>query len=110
MFLPPSDFDDSTGTEDQPSGLAATQVLSNTPAAANLIAGTSTNPLDDLVSIFGNANMGGPPATPAPAPFAGGAFAGLGGIQQPMSPAFGAAPTPKPNGQQQQSEDLLGLF
>ncbi|KAF8904744.1 armadillo-type protein [Gymnopilus junonius] len=103
------DFDDSTGTEGQPSGLAATQVLSNTTAGANLLAGTSTNPLDDLVSIFGNANMGGgPPATPAPAPLAGGAFAGLGGIQQS---AFGAAPTPQPNGQQQQpSEDLLGLF
>ncbi|PPQ98468.1 hypothetical protein CVT26_013869 [Gymnopilus dilepis] len=103
------DFDDSTGTEGQPSGLAATQVLSNTPAAANLLAGTSANPLDDLVSIFGNASMG-PPATPAPAPLGAAAFAGLGGTQQPMSAALGAAPTPKPNGQQQQTDDLLGLF
>lgn len=43
----------------QPSGLAATEVLAHTPAAASLLAGTSSNPLDDLVSIFGG---GGSPA------------------------------------------------
>ncbi|KIY48616.1 Adaptor protein complex beta subunit [Fistulina hepatica ATCC 64428] len=47
------DFDDEPAGGGQPSGLAATQVLAQTPAAANLLAGTSSNPLDDLVSIFG---------------------------------------------------------
>ena len=42
------DFDDATSLEGQPSGLAATQVLAQTPAAAGLLAGTSSNPLDDL--------------------------------------------------------------
>ncbi|KAE9400867.1 Adaptor protein complex beta subunit [Gymnopus androsaceus JB14] len=68
------DFDDAPAVEGRPSGLAATEVLSHTPAAANLLAGTSSNPLDDLVSIFGA------PATPAP-PSASphDLFSGLGG-------------------------------
>lgn len=52
------DFDDAPALEGQPSGLAAT-TLTSTPAAANLLAGTSSNPLDDLVSIFGGAGLGG---------------------------------------------------
>ncbi|PPQ69574.1 hypothetical protein CVT24_001374, partial [Panaeolus cyanescens] len=100
------DFDDLPTTEGQPSGLAATQVLSQTPAAANLLAGTSSNPLDDLVSIFGGVSM--VPATPA----APGGFGGTG-----VGSAFGAVPmTPAPqtpavaSQPQNQQEDLLGLF
>jgi hypothetical protein len=44
------DFDDKPAQEG-PTGLAATQVLQQ-PAAKNNMSGTSTNPLDDLVSIF----------------------------------------------------------
>lgn len=81
----------------QPSGLAATQVLSQTPAAANLLAGTSSNPLDDLVSIFGGSG-GGIPQTNT--------FGGLGGgLGYGASPASAKSPP-----QQQQQEDLLGLF
>ncbi|PPQ90194.1 hypothetical protein CVT25_001374 [Psilocybe cyanescens] len=110
------DFDDATGLEGQPSGLAATQVLSNTPAAANLLAGTSSNPLDDLVSIFGGGGGGGGGGlSVTPAAFGGGGFnaAGFGGA--PMTPAP-VTPTPgysasKPNAQPpQQQDDLLGLF
>jgi len=108
------DFDDSTNLEGQPSGLAATQVLSQTPAAANLLAGTSSNPLDDLVSIFGGGGTPMPPATPMTA-FGGGAFmtAGpFGGISSaPPTPVPGyAPPNPNPQPQKRQQEDLLGLF
>ncbi len=95
-----SDFDDSTNVEGQPSGLAATQVLVQTPAAANLLAGTSANPLDDLVSIFG----GGSGGTTA---------VGMGfsfGAGVPMSPMPPTPATAKPNTHPQQQEDLLGLF
>jgi len=107
------DFDDAPAVEGRPSGLAATEVLSHTPAAANLLAGTSSNPLDDLVSIFGA------PATPAP-PSASphDLFSGLGGnagfssgsLGSPaiQSPSVGIPPTPQQN--QQPQEDLLGLF
>ncbi|KAJ7875301.1 armadillo-type protein [Mycena olivaceomarginata] len=74
------DFGDDLATDGQPSGLAATDVLARTPAAANLMSGTSSNPLDDLVSIFGSASMAAPTAAPAPAvdPMAafGGGFGG----------------------------------
>ena len=112
-FLPDSilhsDFDDSTNLEGQPSGLAATQVLSQTPAAANLLAGTSSNPLDDLVSIFGGGG-GSMPLSAAPmSAFSGGAFMATA----PATPMPGyAPPTPKPSSQPQQpqQDDLLGLF
>ncbi|KJA22149.1 hypothetical protein HYPSUDRAFT_41297 [Hypholoma sublateritium FD-334 SS-4] len=97
------DFDDSTSLEGQPSGLAATQVLAQTPAAAGLLAGTSRNPLDDLVSIFGG---GGPLAPTTPAVFGGGAFGGMGLASAPPTPAVGQTPTAA----QPQQEDLLGLF
>ena len=95
-----SDFDDSTNVEGQPSGLAATQALAQTPAAANLLAGTSTNPLDDLVSIFGG---GGSGTTTVGMGFSFGA-----GV--PMSPMPPTPATAKPNTHPQQQEDLLGLF
>lgn len=108
------DFDDQPATEGQPSGLAATQVLSTTPAAANLLSGTSSNPLDDLVSIFGNVGGGG-----------GGVGMGgdeLGGLsfesaaQAPPSAAtdlrvLGASAITSPvETRHQPQEDLLGLF
>ncbi|KNZ72419.1 Beta-adaptin-like protein C [Termitomyces sp. J132] len=37
------DFDDAPAVDEEPSGLAATQVFAQTPAAANLLAGTSSN-------------------------------------------------------------------
>ncbi|KAI0798156.1 adaptin N terminal region-domain-containing protein [Abortiporus biennis] len=114
----------------QPSGLAATAVLASTPAATNLLSGTSSNPLDDLVSIFGNAGIGSSsPAPPAAANGGLGVFGGAplnlgvggqgGGI--PVTPSvlqtpapFGAAVAqpqpPQPQKQQSASEDLLGLF
>lgn len=111
------DFDDVPS--DQPSGLAATQISTTIPAAANLIAGTSSNPLDDLVSIFGN--MGTTQPTTAPV-----APTNLFDSQPPLQPqqqqdAFGglglggmASPpqvtSPPPQQAQKQEEDLLGLF
>jgi len=61
MDIMDSDFDDEdiSVSEGEPSGLAATEVFSQTPAGVNLLAGTSSNPLDDLVSIFGGGNGGG---------------------------------------------------
>ncbi|KAJ3879293.1 adaptin N terminal region-domain-containing protein [Lentinula edodes] len=109
------DFDDAPAVEGRPSGLAATEVLSHTPAAANLLAGTSSNPLDDLVSIFGA------PATPAP-PSANShdIFGGLGvnstfpsggtgslGSPAVQSPSVAVPPLQK---NQQPEDDLLGLF
>jgi len=118
------DFDDVTSTEGQLSGLAATEVLSSIPAAANLLAGTSSNPLDDLVSIFGgmgNSNLGGVNGNHAMGgselgnlSFGGGGGSTFGSptsSQPPPSIAAGlgrsaAAPVQA----QQPQEDLLGLF
>ncbi|KAH9062637.1 Adaptor protein complex beta subunit [Lactarius deliciosus] len=100
------DFDDEPAAE-QPTGLAATQVLQQ-PAAKNLLSGTSTNPLDDLVSIFGNSSLS--PSVPLAAPAGGAAaldpFHGFGGVVSPISPAAATQPAPASN----QQEDLLGLF
>ncbi|KAA1474163.1 Adaptor protein complex beta subunit [Dentipellis sp. KUC8613] len=114
------DFDDEPATDGQPTGLAATQVLQQTPAAASLLAGTSSNPLDDLVSIFGSASVASPPA-PASSQqaFGGLGLGGLGGLngmggspapaapaQNPLSPVQNlASPV-----QQKPQDDLLGLF
>ena len=104
--------------EGQPSGLAATQVFSQTPAAANLLAGTSSNPLDDLVSIFGGGGDGGGVPMSATTHLGFGAFGGtgvgaFGGM--PLSPM--PPPTPNPalppkskSQQPQPQDDLLGLF
>ncbi|KAH9170720.1 Adaptor protein complex beta subunit [Lactarius sanguifluus] len=100
------DFDDEPATE-QPTGLAATQVLQQ-PAAKNLLSGTSTNPLDDLVSIFGSSSLspGVPLAAPAGGVTALDPFHGFGGVVSPISPAAPAQPASASN----QQEDLLGLF
>ena len=109
------DFDDVPS--DQPSGLAATQISTTIPAAASLIAGTSSNPLDDLVSIFGNMGVTQPTLTPAaPQNLFGSqpplqpqqqqdAFSGLGGVASPPQ-----VTSPPPQQAQKQEEDLLGLF
>lgn len=104
------DFSDDVPNEGQPSGLAATTVLASTPAAANLLAGTSSNPLDDLVSIFGSANLG---ATSSPAP--ANPMGGFGFGASPLTPAPAVTPvmSPQPPAQPQAQsgqEDLLGLF
>lgn len=108
------DFDDVPS--DQPSGLAATQISTTIPAAANLIAGTSSNPLDDLVSIFGNMGTTQPTLTPGAPPNLFGSqpplqpqqqqsvFGGLGGVTSPQ------VTSPPPQQTQKQEEDLLGLF
>ncbi|KAF9784780.1 adaptin N terminal region-domain-containing protein [Thelephora terrestris] len=110
------DFDDVPS--DQPSGLAATQISTRIPAAANLIAGTSSNPLDDLVSIFGNLGAEQPIPNPASPPNIFGsppamqpqqqqnAFSGLG-LGGAASPPQITSPPPQ---QAQKEEDLLGLF
>lgn len=118
-----SDFDDAPAASGQPSGLAATEVLAQTPAAANLLAGTSSNPLDDLVSIFGSTG----PTSNVSSPIAGSqanmmdAFGGLsfggsggGNMSGTASPAGVMSPvvaSPPPQSQPQQAQDdLLGLF
>lgn len=92
-------------------------MLPTTPAAANLLAGTSSNPLDDLVSIFGG--MGGSGGAPNGGGGLGGLDFGGGGFGSPVMQATSpqatgglsafAAPTAPPQAQQPQ-EDLLGLF
>ncbi|KAJ3775832.1 hypothetical protein FB446DRAFT_824091 [Lentinula raphanica] len=125
------DFDDTPVIEGRPSGLAATEVLSHTPAAPNLFAGTSSNPLDDLVLIFGVPAATAPatPASAAPrsaAPSAAAGphdvFGGLGGLGMGVSstssangtgslgsPAVSSPSVVVPPSQQPQ-DDLLGLF
>ncbi|PFH50356.1 hypothetical protein AMATHDRAFT_177188 [Amanita thiersii Skay4041] len=112
------DLSDSPSADGQPSGLAATEILSQTPAAANLLAGTSSNPLDDLVSIFGSSTTLGVPATPATAnPLAG--FGDMFGsppsltatpAPTPVTAHYPSTPRPQQQPQSQQQDDLLGLF
>jgi len=106
------DFDDASAEDGQLSGLAAT-TLTSTPAAANLIAGTSVNPLDDLVSIFGGTGLaGGGGAGTSNGPSFG--FATMSPIStSAMSPPPQTTPFNASLGasvQQKQEEDLLGLF
>jgi len=97
------DFDDEPATE-QPTGLAATQVLQQ-PAAKNILSGTSTNPLDDLVSIFGNSSLS--PSVPLATPVSAlDPFRGFGGVVSSSSPVAASQPASASN----QQEDLLGLF
>ncbi|KAG1774766.1 adaptin N terminal region-domain-containing protein [Suillus placidus] len=100
------DFGDDSAQDGQPSGLAATQILPSTPAAANFLSGTSANPLDDLVSIFGGMETmgmgaGSPSAALSPTMTSmSSPFEGFGGPAPPSQPAQNAQP----------QEDLLGLF
>ncbi|TFK47116.1 Adaptor protein complex beta subunit [Heliocybe sulcata] len=108
------DFDDVPASDSQPSGLAATTIIPQTPAAANLLAGTSANPLDDLVSIFGGG--GGMTDTPsAPQnPLGGLSFGGDNGFGSPITSAppsqLGASSVASPIQTQKPQDDLLGLF
>jgi hypothetical protein len=85
------DFDadtSSTETSSVGGGLAATAELAKTPAAANLISGTSVNPLDDLVSIFGGAGLGGgsAPGSGVQSPLGGmNGFVGMGAMSPPSA-------------------------
>ncbi|KAG1791054.1 adaptin N terminal region-domain-containing protein [Suillus plorans] len=101
------DLGDDSAQDEQPSGLAATQILPSTPAAANFLSGTSANPLDDLVSIFGGMET---------------MDTGAGSLSTALSPTvtslsspfegFGGSPAPpsQPAQNAQPQEDLLGLF
>jgi len=117
------DFDDAPSPDGQPSGLAATEVLSSAPAAANLLAGTSSNPLDDLVSIFGGMGGSGMSGRGVNGGMGDG---GLGGLSFGSS-AFGSSESAAPQivpstaaglghtvtspvQTQQPQDDLLGLF
>ncbi|EIW76843.1 Adaptor protein complex beta subunit [Coniophora puteana RWD-64-598 SS2] len=111
------------------SGLAATQILPHTPAAANLLAGTSANPLDDLVSIFGGMNAGagfgsgsgsGGGGAGRGSASADGIMGGLGspgvlspthtGVTSPSAGTMSPTGTGAGPGAQKPQDDLLGLF
>lgn len=105
------DFDDAPTQEGQPSGLAATQILPSSSAAASFLSGASTNPLDDLVSIFGGMSASG--VDNGGNAGAESAFGGLGSTSPPGG-HYAASPleslaTPTTTSQKPQ-EDLLGLF
>ncbi|KAG6897931.1 hypothetical protein C0993_007223 [Termitomyces sp. T159_Od127] len=111
------DFDDAPAVEGEPSGLAATQVFAQTPAAANLLAGTSSNPLDDLVSIFGGGAGGMSASTSAQSfPFGGGNtgfgadFSIVPATPSVLVPQTPASPLQQSHSPSSQQEDLLGLF
>ena len=92
------DFDDEPAHEG-PTRLA--EVLQE-PAAKSILSGTSTNPLDDPVLIFGNTSLS--PSTLIPSAAVGAATPAI----DPLG-AFGAISPPAPSNSNQQ-EDLLGLF
>jgi len=124
------DFDDAPAIEGHPSLGGIGDAIANNPAAAKVL--TSSNPLDDLVSIFGSASIATPPvASPvvggAPGAFSGfDAFGGLGsvtpvGVQSPVqTAATGSAFVPAAQAQvtatanttskSNAEDDLLGLF
>jgi AP-1 complex subunit beta-1 len=104
--------------------------VANTPGVSKVL--TSSNPLDDLVSIFGAAGAGGGgfgATSPAPlslgglsSPVGGAGAGGLGGlggldmfgsspmVSTPVAPLPTQATAPKPAASTSQQEDLLGLF
>lgn len=105
------DFDDEPATE-QPTGLAATQVLQQ-PAAKNILSGTSTNPLDDLVSIFGSSSLSPsvPQATNNTNNTTAAAAAGISALTpDPFRGLGGVAASSPASASANQEEDLLGLF
>jgi len=117
------DFDDAPAIEGQaPTGIAA--AVANTPGVSKVL--TSSNPLDDLVSIFGGTGATG---FGAPTSLTLGAVSspvgglvgagGLGGLDMfggspltttPIAPLPAQANAPKPAASTSQQEDLLGLF
>jgi len=99
------DFDDPSTGDGAAVGLAATTAsIAATPAGAQFQ--TSSNPLDDLVSIFGSSGLSqstAPPLSSGPPPLSALSF---GGISSPASIMSPVQSTPK----QTQNDDLLGLF
>ena len=89
------------GASDGPAGLGGLAAMEIPPAAKNLISGTSSNPLDDLVSIFGSAR----PAPPAPSPGVA-QGAGLADLGSAFASPVQKQPIAAPAAQQ---DDLLGL-
>jgi len=73
---------------------------SSNPATAKIL--TSSNPLDDLVSIFGNANISASTPTSVPGSGSVGMMEGLGGVGH-SAPVAQAQPRKPQN-------DLLDLF
>lgn len=117
------DFDDAPAIEGHPSLGGIGAAIASNPAAAKGL--TSSNPLDDLVSIFGSTSVTTPPlASPvvggAPGAFGGfDAFGGLGSMtpvsaQSPVkSVATGSAFVPAAQvttSKGNAEDDLLGLF
>ncbi|PVG00662.1 putative adapter-related protein complex 1 beta 1 subunit [Serendipita vermifera] len=114
------DFDDAPAVEGvAPSGIAA--AVANTPGVNKVL--TSSNPLDDLVSIFGAGGSGGGGfGDPSTSSAAGGGLGGLATLSSPVNtnppPAFGGmdvfGATPQPSTSKpaatSQQDDLLGLF
>jgi AP-1 complex subunit beta-1 len=111
------DFDDAPAIEGQPSLGGIGAAIASNPAAAKVL--TSSNPLDDLVSIFGSTST--PPVTsPAvggvPGAFGGfDAFGGLGSITpagvQTAAPGVTFVPAAQATASKTNAEDdLLGLF
>ena len=84
------------------------------------MSGTSTNPLDDLVPIFGNTSLSSsgvpiPSAVPAPAIDPLGGFGGPSAVPAPAIDPLGgfggvSQATAVPSTASNQQEDLLGLF
>ncbi|KAF8519377.1 adaptin N terminal region-domain-containing protein [Hysterangium stoloniferum] len=97
------DFGDDDSKDSQPSGLAAT-TISTTPAAAANLLQHSSNPLDDLVSIFGTAGLGNSVSPPPPQGMAGVSFS------PPQNMLAGHATSPPPAQPAAAQDDLLGLF
>lgn len=108
------DFDEPDPLNNAPlTGIAAfsnpssSNPLSSTNAPSKIL--TSSNPLDDLVSIFGSASMSAPVGSPGSAAGLGGMGA-FGGFDSLTSPVGGAA-TPVVQAQPRKpQEDLLDLF
>jgi AP-1 complex subunit beta-1 len=97
------DFDEPTDPSAGGTGLASIIMgggASSNPATAKIL--TSSNPLDDLVSIFGNANINASAPTSVPGSGSIGMMEGLGGISH-NAPVAQAQPTIPQN-------DLLDLF
>ncbi|KDQ16993.1 hypothetical protein BOTBODRAFT_30372 [Botryobasidium botryosum FD-172 SS1] len=101
------DFDDAPAE-----GAGGLGVTTNSLAATTLTTGasaiTTSNPLDDLVELFGSSGMGAPAAAPSfaqPAAF-GSAFSAPPALASTPSPA----PIPSASSAQQPQDDLLGLF
>lgn len=106
-FDEPDSSSSSTGIASSSSNGLASLIMgggaAQNPATAKIL--TSSNPLDDLVSIFGNSSMGAPtPLVTSPVLGNGGGMGGLSGFGSPITPTTAPAQPRKPQ------DDLLDLF